>query len=99
MRQFNYYGQVDENELGDEDEAEVQKFEKEIEEVLRNRATSAKGDIININKGNRLQSAVGAKRNLANAKYRGKIGEDHVDGLEEDIYEDEESSDDEDDDI
>jgi len=77
----------------------VQKLEKEIDDVLRNRATSAKGDIININKGNRLQSAIGAKRNLANANYRTKIGEDPVDGLEEDIYEDEESSDDEDDDI
>lgn len=38
MRQFNYYGQVP-NELDEIEEADVEKLEKEIEEVLRQSRT------------------------------------------------------------
>jgi hypothetical protein len=40
MRQFNYYGQINEDEIG-EDAGEVEKLEREIEEVLRNRISTA----------------------------------------------------------
>ena len=75
----------------------MQKLEKEIEEVLRNRASTAKGEIINIGKNIRLQSAAGGNR--ASGKNMPRGGEEPGEGFGADIYEDEESSDDEDDDI
>lgn len=56
MRQFNYYGQVNNgsNEMEDIEEADVEKLEREIEEVLKNRSNGG-GDskqfgIVNISK-------------------------------------------------
>ena len=94
MRQFNYYGQI--NEEGDEED--VQKLEKEIEEVLKNRVGTANTyssdrNIINIQKGKRGKSSQpkGNKNNIMGSPYKevGDIGDD--------IYEDDESSEDDDD--
>ena len=49
MREFNYYGQMGADE--EIDEEDVQKLEKEIEEMLRNRrigVESSKGHTVNI---------------------------------------------------
>lgn len=58
MRQFNYYGNIPEEEIDEED---VEKLEREIEEVLKNRGgtaddqqsnmTKTSGGIINIGNG------------------------------------------------
>ena len=49
MRQFNYYGQVVEEDVDEED---VEKLEKEIEEVLKNRRIGIENtDTLNIKGG------------------------------------------------
>ena len=98
VRDFNYYGQLNQ-EVDDIEDADVDKLEKEIEEVLKNRTGVAditgkfSNGIINISKGDndRQKSAVDGKRNLMSAAYRqNKI--DNTADMGEDIYEDEESS-------
>lgn len=86
MRQFNYYGQVSSQgapNIEEFTEEEVLKLEREVEELLRNRVTSAAdlgahGSIVNINSGKvdfrATKSAhVGKRQNLMmSAAYGGQ---------------------------
>lgn len=90
MRQFNYYGQIPEQENEGED---IEKLEKEIDEVMKGTIGPKEGNIISIKHGdkNRMQSAPG-KRGIMSAAYKkGGKGEDTLE-MGEEIYQDEESS-------
>ena len=61
MRQFNYYGQVVEEDVDEED---VEKLEKEIEEVLKNRRIGIENtDTLNIKGGGVTVSGRGKSAN------------------------------------
>ena len=70
MRQFNYYGQINEEEHENREE-DVEQLEREIEEVFRNRVSTADGS--GAKRGDRIvniSSAPGGKRNLMSAAYK-----------------------------
>lgn len=91
MRQFNYYGNVGAPNIEEFTEADVAKLEREVEELLRNRVTSAGPDrgLVNI-KGSDFRvtkSAHQAKRQnlMMSAAYGQRAGH-----IYEDYNEDEE---------
>ena len=92
MRQFNYYGQVVEEDVDEED---VEKLEKEIEEVLKNRRIGIENtDTLNIKGGGNIVSGRGKSANPgARSGNINRIPNDEIGDVGDDIYEDEESSD------
>ena len=96
MRQFNYYGHIS-NEMENIKEADVERLEKDIEDILKNRSATANDSQGIVNISHRNKSAGMGKRNLMSAAYRHqKYADDQMTNGEYvddgDIYEDQEDS-------